>query len=174
MPTTTQIQNIWLLSDTVLYPEAVAFMRRLLRDQDCRPLPNSQIAGLLSIAESQQYDKLKDFVLHQRTRNWPPSRRDIGIFYTALEESLENMEKRLRGDFHLLAGKQRPGNQIGTEEHELMALLAREFIQHLVAENGVLAITVESERWQQPRQKQPARPNEHTQRQTGGRYGNQR
>lgn len=175
MPTTTQIQNIWLLSDTVLYPEAVAFMRRLIRDQECRPLPNSQIAGLLSIAESHQYDRLKDFVLHQRTRNWPPGKRDIGTFYTALEETLKNMETRLRGDFHLLAGKQRPGNQLGPEEQELMALLAREFIQHLIAENGELAATAGSGWSQQPRQNQPAKPHQHTQqRQTGGRYGNQR
>lgn len=175
MPTTTQIQNIWLLSDTVLYPEAVAFMSRLIRDQECKPPPNSQVAGLLSIAESHQYNELKEFVLHQRTRNWPPGKRDIGIFYTALEETLKNMETRLRGDFHLVSGKQRPGSQLRPEEHELMALLAREFIQHLIAENGVLAATAVSEWRQQPRQSQPARPNQHMQqRQTGGRYGNQR
>lgn len=43
MPTTTQLQKIWLLSDTVLYPEAVSFIHKLVEDQECNPLPASQV-----------------------------------------------------------------------------------------------------------------------------------
>lgn len=172
MPTHAQLQNIWLLSDTVLYPEAVAFMRRLVRDQECNPLPPSQVNGLLSIAESHQYDKLFGFVQHQRTRDWPPRQRDIKTFYTALEETLTNMQKRLRGDFHLVGGARKPGGQDDADEQELMALLAREFIQHLVAENGLLSVQPEGRqqagRYQQ--QTRPARPTQN--RPAGGRYGN--
>ena len=103
MPTPAQLQHIWLLSDTVLYPEAVAFMRKLVQKQDCDPLPNAQGAGLLSIAESENYKELERFVKHQRDRNWPPSKRDIQTFYTELEERFSTMKnKRLRGEFHLL------------------------------------------------------------------------
>jgi hypothetical protein len=158
MPTAAQLQNIWLLSDTVLYPEAVSFMHRLIRDQECRPLPASQVAGLLSIAEAYKYDELYNFVIHQRDRNWPPRQRDIKTFYTALEETLTNMTKRLRGDFHLLAGGRKLGNQSGPEENELMALLAREFIQHLIAENGLLAAKTENQ-YTKPPQYTQQKPN---------------
>lgn len=145
MPTLAQLQKIWLLSDTVLYPEAVSFIRKLVREQECNPLPTSQVAGLLSIAESARYDELYRFVLHQRERNWPPSKRDIKTFYTALEEVLGTMRrKRLKDEFHLLDGVS--ASEIRQETDALMALLAREFIQHLVAENGLLATELAEQR----------------------------
>lgn len=163
MPTHTQLQTIWLLSDTVLYAEATAFLRHLVRDRQCQPLPASQVNGLLSIARSQRYDKLYEFVLHQRDRTWPPKQRDIKTFYTALEENLSTMQRRLRGDFHLLDQAKRPGGEQQADEQELMALLAREFIQHLVAENGLLSIS-------RVQQTGTGRRTQH--RPTGGTYGN--
>lgn len=151
MPTPAQLQHIWLLSDTVLYPEAVAFIRKLVQEQDCDPLPNAQVAGLLSIAESENYKALERFVKHQRDRNWPPSKRDIQTFYTELDERFSLMyRQRLRGEFHLLHDE--PGNNASDlikEADALMALLAREFIQHVVAENGVLAAQLDDERKRQ-------------------------
>ncbi len=151
MPTPAQLQKIWLLSDLVLYPEAVSFMRKLVQDQECDPLPTSQVAGLLNVAESAQYDELYRFVVHQRDRNWPPSKRDIKTFYTALEEVLSLMQrKRLKDEFHLLADERgRSASDIRQETAALMALLAREFIQHLLAENGTLAAKLDDERKKQ-------------------------
>jgi hypothetical protein len=168
MPTHTQLQTIWLLSDTVLYPEATAFMRHLVRDLQCQPLPSSQVNGLLSIAEAHRYDKLYEFVLHQRDRDWPSKQRDIKTFYTALEENLTTMRQRLRGDFRLMSDTQRPGGEHQADEEELMALLAREFIQHLVAENGLLSVIhVQAPRTQQSGAVRPThyRP-------MGGKHGN--
>lgn len=159
MPTTAQLRNIWLISDTILYPEAVAFIRRLVRDQDCKPLPTSQVNGLLSIAEAASYATLSEFIVHQYSRNWPPRQRYIKTFYQALAEALANMQQRLRGDFHLIAGGRKPGQQNREEEHELMALLAREFIQHIIAENGLLAAQGERERRPPANQHQPTRTN---------------
>jgi len=151
MPTPAQLQKIWLLSDIVLYPEAVSFMRKLVQDQECDPLPTSQVAGLLNVAESAQYDELYRFVVHQRDRNWPPSKRDIKTFYTALEEVLSLMQrKRLKDEFHLLPDERgRSASDIRQETAALMALLAREFIQHLLAENGTLAAKLDDERKKQ-------------------------
>lgn len=136
--TSAQFQKIWLLSDTVLYPEAVSFMRKLVQEQDCDPLPAAQVNGLLSIAESARYKELYEFVVHQRDRNWPPSKRDIKTFYTELEKLFTQMRvKRLRSEFHLLS--ETPGqsnSEMLQEVDALMARLAREFIQHLLAENG--------------------------------------
>ncbi len=151
MLSNAQLQKIYLLSDTVLYPEAVSFMRKLVQEQECDPLPTSQVAGLLSIAEATRYDDLHRFVLHQRDRNWPPSKRDIKTFYTALEEVLSVMQrKRLKDEFHMMPDIQ--GHSVieaRQELDELMARLAREFIQHLVAENGLLAVQKAEERMKQ-------------------------
>jgi len=145
MPDLAQLQKIGLLSDTVLYSEAVAFIRKLVQDRECNPLPNSQVGGLLSIAESSSYDDLYRFVVHQRERNWPPGKRDIKTFYTALEEVFETMRRRrLKDEFHLLDGVS--AGEVRQETGALMALLAREFIQHLIAENGLLAAELADQR----------------------------
>ena len=154
MPTVAQLQKIWLLSDIVLYREAGNFVRKFVREQHCNPLPSSQINGLLSIAEAARYDDLHQFVVHQRDRNWPPSKQDIKTFYTELEKILSHMQhKRLKDDFHLLTDTDgKSVIEIRNEEKALMALLAREFIQHLVAENGLLLAEAEDKRkqdWQQ-------------------------
>jgi hypothetical protein len=146
-----QLQKIYLLSDTVIYPEAVTFIRKLVQEQGCDPLPTSQVAGLLNIAEAVKYDELHRFVLHQCERNWPPSKRDIKTFYTALEEVLSLMQrKRLKDEFHLMPDIQgRSVSEVRQEVDELLGRLAREFIQHLVAENGVLAAQKVEERMKQ-------------------------
>lgn len=146
-----QLQKVYLLSDTILYPEAVSFMHKLVREQGCNPLPTSQVAGLLNIAEAVKYDELHRFVLHQRDRNWPPSKRDIETFYTALEEVLSLMQrKRLKDEFHLMPDMQgRNVSEVRQEVDELLGRLAREFIQHLVAENGALTAQKAEERMQQ-------------------------
>src|SRR5579885_3249960 len=156
MLSTAQLQKIALLSDTVLYNEAVAFIRKLVREQDCAPLPNSQVKGLFSIAESSSYDELYRFVVHQRDRNWPPSKRDIKTFYTALEQELSLMyRKRLKDEFLLLT--QQSAQEIRKEANDIMAQLAREYIQHLVAENGVLLAEADDKRRQNRQQKQGRR-----------------
>lgn len=138
MPNVTQLQKIWLLSDTVLYPEAVAFMRRLVEKEGCNPLSMSQVNGLFSIAESSRYGVLREFVEHQRDRDWPPSKRDIKTFYTRLEQEFTRLERRLAVEFRLT--KDEHGRSVSdAEQNEMLALLAREFIQHVIAENGVMA-----------------------------------
>lgn len=156
MPSTAQLQKIALLSDTVLYNDAVAFIRKLVQEQDCAPLPTSQVNGLFSIAESASYDELYRFVVHQRDRNWPPSKRDIKTFYTALEQELSLMyRKRLKDEFLLLT--QQSAQELRREANDLMALLAREYIQHLMAENGVLLAAADDKRKQERQQRQSRR-----------------
>lgn len=141
MPSEEQLRQLWNLSDNVLYSEAVTFMQRLINEQSCATLPASQVTGLLNIANASIYSELVHFIRHQQERNWPESKKDIKIFYAELEKWLTTFRnRRLRDEFHLGRGNQ--------EVDELMALLAREFIQHLVAENGVLAVRRASARVQ--------------------------
>lgn len=131
-----QRQKIWLLSDTVLYPEAVTFIRQLM--QEYEPLPTSQIIGLLNIVASYRYDEILRFITHQRDRNWPESKKNIKEFYTQLEKLLTVMKnKRVKDEFHLL-GEGLSNQESAQEVQTLMAELAREFVQHVVAENGLL------------------------------------
>ena len=135
-----QLQKIELLSDTVLYSEAVAFMRQLINEQDCSPLPTSQVKGLQSIAESYQYTAIHRYIQHQFERSWPDSKRSIKVLYTELDRLFTTMKnQRLGNEFHLLTKepKSREGQQ---ESNALMAALAREFIQHMIAENGLLEV----------------------------------
>src|SRR6266480_421633 len=124
MLSNAQLQKIYLLSDTVLYSEAVSFIRKLVQEQGCDPLPTSQVAGLLNIAEAVKYDELHRFVQHQRERNWPPSKRDIKTFYTALEEVLSQLQrKRLKDEFHLMPDMQ--GRSVSEARQEVDELLGR-------------------------------------------------
>src|SRR5947209_1432635 len=141
-----QIAKIGFLSDTVLYSEAVAFIQQLVQKERCNPLPTSQVAGLLNVALWSTYDQLHTFVVHQRDRDWPPSRRDIKTFYTALEQFLTTMRtKRLRSEFHLLTEGLNTA-KAKQEADAVMVLLMRDFVQHLVAENGLVAATQEDAR----------------------------
>ena len=141
MPSEERVQQLWNLSDNLLYPEAVTFLRRLVNEQGCATLPASQVTGLLNIANASIYSELVRFIRHQQERNWLESKKDIKIFYAELEKWLTTFRnRRLKDEFHLGRGNQ--------EVDELMALLAREFIQHLVAENGVLAVRRASARVQ--------------------------
>ena len=148
-----QLQKIGLLSDTVLYPEAVAFIRRLVDEQDCSPLPTSQVKGLQSIAESYQYDEIHRYIVHQFERNWPESKRSIKILYTELDRLFTTMKnKRLRDEFHLMS-EERGSKEARATEDALMAALAREFIQHMVAENRLLEIEEKARRAREQRER---------------------
>nr|BBH94810.1 hypothetical protein KTA_30090 [Thermogemmatispora argillosa] len=131
-----QIRAIALLSDEVLYPEAIDFMRQLLEEEDCKPLSSSQINDLHSISLAHNYQALRDFITHQAERNWPASKRNIEIFYQNLKKYMDNMQKkRLKTEFHLL-DDQGGIQAMRAQTEELMAQLMAEFIQHLVAENS--------------------------------------
>jgi hypothetical protein len=133
-----QLNRIALLSDEVLYPEAVSLIRQLLDEEDCEPLPNSQINGLHAISLALNYQALRDFVTHQTERNWSASKRNIEIFYQNLKKYMESMQKkRLKTEFHLL-DDQGGVQAMRAQTEELMAQLMAEFIQHVVAENSRL------------------------------------
>ncbi|QBD78667.1 hypothetical protein EPA93_22835 [Ktedonosporobacter rubrisoli] len=134
-----QLRKIWQLSDETLYPEAVAFIRQFVKGEEGAPLPNSQVMGLLNIASSDSYAELGRFIRHQRDRNWQEKKRHIKLFYEYLEKIFMTMRnKRIKDEFSLLrAGLSR--KEETQQMDEIMLLLARDFIQHLIAENGVLA-----------------------------------
>jgi hypothetical protein len=141
-----QVRKIDVVSDTVLYPEATALVKQLIEDEECNPLPSSQITGLLSVAGTNTYTELYRFVLHQRDRNWTASKMDIKKFYTALEKYLSDMARqRVKAEFHLIP-EGLDVKQTKQMTEVVMAVLAQNFIQHFVAENNRRAAYVSRRR----------------------------
>lgn len=146
MPSEEKLQQLWNLSDTVLYDEAVTFIQWLVNEKGCSTLPASQVTGLLNIANAASYAELTRFIRHQQERNWPESKKDIKIFYTELEKWFATVKnRRLRDEFHLIQ-EGRSARETNQEIDELMLFLAHEFVQHLLAENGLLAVKRASSR----------------------------
>lgn len=121
-----QVQ-IRLLSDNELYSEAVKLMRSI-----GRPLPPTQINGLLNVSLANTYDQLKQFVEHQCARTtWAARDRHIPDFYRKLTGQLTNLEKRVPSIIKLRQEKPSP-----EDVKAIQMALAHEFIQHLLAENA--------------------------------------
>ena len=125
--TPEQYQKIHLLSDGVLYREALAFIK-----EQGTVDGQKQMTSLTSYTQSWQ--DLIDFVEHQQERDWPGKRAFYKQFYTALRDYLETLRKRVAEEWFL------PGNEFNkTEKREWVdhfsILAAREFTQHLAAEN---------------------------------------
>ena len=70
MPSPQQLDTLWNASDDTLYPEAVKLLHRLIEEEGCMPLPASQMAGLLNVANASSYPEIERFMRHQRERNW--------------------------------------------------------------------------------------------------------
>lgn len=129
MITEKQQAKIRLLSDTKLYPQAIEFMHGI-----ARPLPTTQINGLLNVSLASTYDKLLEFVDHQRIRTtWRSSEQHIPMFYRELGTKLQELERLVPSLIQL--EKERPSQK---DIQALKMELAREFIQHLLAENGYM------------------------------------
>src|SRR2546421_424438 len=124
--------KIRLLSDTELYPQAVEFMRGV-----ARPLPPTQINGLLNVSLANTYDELERFIERQRTRTtWRREDTHIPDFYKRLSQKLKQLEA-----YALSIMKSRAGQPSRVDMQTLKMLLAREFIQHVLAENAYMGAT---------------------------------
>ena len=117
-------ERIGLLSDGVLYERAIEFARQH------EPVDGAQLNGLLQYA--QEWRDLMQFVDKQRKRDWPQTgrKRRYKHFYDDLYEALRRLE-RDAAEF-VPAGLARREQQAQTTSYA--GLLAREYVQHLVAE----------------------------------------
>jgi hypothetical protein len=77
-------KKIQLLSDAEFYPQAVEFMRGI-----AKPLPSSQINGLLNVSLASTYSRLTKFMAFQSKRTtWKASERHVPEFYKRLAQKL--------------------------------------------------------------------------------------
>ncbi|MGH2506496.1 MAG: hypothetical protein ACRDHZ_03635 [Ktedonobacteraceae bacterium] len=134
-------ERIRLLSDTAFYPQAVEFMQKI-----GGVLPSSQINGLLNVTHANTYRELEDFIKHQYTRStWGFKDQHIPDFYRKLESKLREFERLVT-----TVTKDRQEKPAHEEQQTIKMLLAREFIQHVLAENAYKDVQIKL-------QKQPER-----------------
>lgn len=132
MITEQEQEKIRFLSDTELYPQAVEFMQGVARQ-----LPPTQINGLLNVSLANTYDQLERFIEHQRTRTtWRREDSHIPDFYKRLTQKLKQLEAYALSIIKLR--KEQPSRE---DVQTLKMLLAREFIQHILAENAYMGAT---------------------------------
>ncbi|MGC9396914.1 MAG: hypothetical protein ACP5J4_18875 [Anaerolineae bacterium] len=126
--TPDQETHIRMLSDREIYQAAMTFANEQ-QDVIAYSQFNSQINGLLQFSRS--WSELIGFVNHQKSRNWQGVRQSYGEFYTALNQQLNDLRRKVKDEFV-------PDDLTKRESNELTdyfaGLLAHEFIQHLAAE----------------------------------------
>ena len=136
MITEDEQRQVRLLSDTDLYPQAVALMQGIGSS-----LPSTQINGLLNVSQGRVYVVLVRFIERQEGRKtWPQKEEHIPRFYRQLALKLKEFEVVAAS---ILKPRTPPASR--EDRQELNALLAREFIQHVLAENAYMQ---ETRKWQ--------------------------
>lgn len=129
MITQKEEEKIQVLSDIELYPQAVEFMRGI-----ARKLPPTQINGLLNVSLSDTYEHLKLFADVQYNRStWKLSERHIPEFYRRLTLKFKELEH-----YALTILSSRTEKASAADLAEMNMAIAREFIQHLLAENDYM------------------------------------
>lgn len=115
-----------LLSDTVLYDDAMAFVNEHPELPDMR-----QLIGLSSFSE--KWADLLAYIKHQAGRDWG-SKTHYKTFYDALRKYLETeLRQGVKTEFNLVdEGLSRKEEKAVLDKWA--ELLAQEFVQHLVAE----------------------------------------
>ncbi len=129
MTTERESEQIRLLSDTELYEQAVAFMHSI-----GKKLPPTQINGLLNVSLANTYEQLQEFVQRQYQRtSWPREAQHVKDFYFRLVQKLKSIEAYVPS-----VTRYRQEKLTREDEQAIKMLLAREFIQHLLAENAYM------------------------------------
>lgn len=130
-------KRVRVLSDGPLLEQAVAFAREVVqfapRDKD---LKSSQLQGLQQYSRG-EWGELMDFVHHQASRKWEernhephPTKR----FYDALGKQLNLLRQQERLEQWGLLPPGLSKKQYQDQAPAVAGRLAREFVQHLVAE----------------------------------------
>jgi hypothetical protein len=125
-------RRINLLSDTVLYQDAVMFV------SDNPPPKQSQLTGLLQF--SRTWSEIKGYINHQRNRDWGRD-TDTPAFYEALRNYLygngaqrhkRSLETRISEEFGLIDSEALTKQERRDATEAYAGMLATAFVQHIV------------------------------------------
>ncbi len=132
--TAAQLQKIRMLSDGELYQMACRFV-----DENGTIDSKKQVVSL--VAHTQTWDDLIAFVNHQAGRDWESQRRYAGYkqFFQALKDYLNALPKKISTEWFPV-NPEFTKKQRRNWKNYFAILVAREFLQHLEAENMYRAI----------------------------------
>jgi hypothetical protein len=125
VPTAQEWEHVRVLSDSVLYKRALDFVASV------PAVENKQVNSLLEF--SRTIFDLLEYVQHQRDRKWSDRESNMKKFYTALYDAVFRIVRDTKDLWKFV-----PADVSEVEAQKrtsiFATLLAREFIQHLVAE----------------------------------------
>lgn len=129
--TIEQAQQIRLLSDGELYRDAVDLVAKHAHSK----ISSSQLSGLWNAVGAGEKKEISDFITNRLNRN--TISEDLKAFYGDIEKYLKGLPKQVE-ETQLVEKPEEMGRaqrrQMRVEVERYAYLLAKEFIQHLVAE----------------------------------------
>lgn len=131
--TIEQAQQIRLLSDGELYRDAVKLATNHVYASS--KISNSQLSGLWNAVGASDWSEIFRYVDNRLDRSTTPD--ELKEFYQNLKNYLKGLPKRV-GEIQLVVKPKEMGRaqrrQVSVEIDRYAYLLAKEFIQHLIAE----------------------------------------
>ena len=129
--TIDQAQKIRLLSDGKLYDKAVNFVVEH-PDYIHSKVSKAQLSGLQNAVRAGDWAEIEDYIKNRLNRNTTPD--DLKKFYQDLKDYLDELYGQVEKLFEIDEGLNR--TQKTQVKRRYAYLLAKEFIQHLVAETN--------------------------------------
>ena len=130
--TTEQGQKIRLLSDGELYKNAVDFVKT---HYSPKKVSKAQLNGLQNAVGAGEWHEIFSYINNRLDRNTTPE--DLKSFYGALKDSLNSLHSKVQEVQFVV----KPEKTTRAEERQVKKkidryayLLAKEYIQHLIAE----------------------------------------
>ena len=130
--TTEQVQKICLLSDGELYKNAVDFVKTYYSP---KKVSKAQLSGLQNAVGASDLHEIFRYIDNRLARNTTPE--DLKSFYGALKDSLNSLRSKVQEVQFVVKPEETTRTQekqVKTEIDRYAYLLAKEYIQHLIAE----------------------------------------
>ena len=130
--TTEQVQKICLLSDGELYKNAVDFVKTYYSP---KKVSKAQLSGLQNAVGASDLHEIFRYINNRLARNTTPE--DLKSFYGALKDSLNSLRSKVQEVQFVVKPEKTTRTQdreVKKEIDQYAYLLAKEYIQHLIAE----------------------------------------
>ena len=130
--TTEQVQKICLLSDGELYKNAVDFVKTYYSP---KKVSKAQLSGLQNAVGASDLHEIFRYINNRLARNTTPE--DLKSFYGALKDSLNSLRSKVQEVQFVVKPEKTTRTQdreVNKEIDRYAYLLAKEYIQHLIAE----------------------------------------
>ncbi len=130
--TTEQAQEICLLSDSELYENAVDFVKTHYRP---KKVSKAQLSGLQNAVGAGNLNEILLYINNRLERR--TTSEDLKNFYQALEDYLNSLRSKVQEVRYVVKPEkttQTQRSRVNEEIDQYAYLLAKEYIQHLIAE----------------------------------------